>query len=165
MTTVVSNSAALVPAWSGSQRSSETLHHLLPFFSGLPCLVKIVHCPDGLRIHTVTSSVEGKINGLRYTFNTVHCSYLKREMLTAWGWKASWTWYPNIVDSLYELFQCLLLLSFSDVIYLFIYFKCCKNHRFNSNHLHCLVAMAEFSKPDNCTYSVKIKLKIQYLNG
>lgn len=96
MTTVVSNSAALVPAWSGPPGSSETLHHLLPFFSGPPCLVKIVHCPDGPRINAVTSSVEGKTNGLWCTFYTVHCSYLEREiplkvMLTALGRKASWT--------------------------------------------------------------------------
>lgn len=60
MTTVVSNSCALVPAWSGSPRSTESLRHLLPFFSGLTCLVKIVHCPDGLRINAMTSGVEGK---------------------------------------------------------------------------------------------------------
>lgn len=60
MTTVVSNSAALVPACSGSPRSSEDLNHLLPFFSGFPCLVSTVHCPDGLRMNVMTSSGKGK---------------------------------------------------------------------------------------------------------
>lgn len=82
MTTVVSNSAALVPAWSGSQRSSETLHHLLPFFSGLPCLVKIVHCPDGLRINAVTSSVEAKqiICGTLFTPYIAHIWNVKSHL-------------------------------------------------------------------------------------
>lgn len=48
MTTVVSNSAALVPACSESLESAETHHHLLPFFGGLPCPVAVVHCRDGL---------------------------------------------------------------------------------------------------------------------
>ncbi|KAA8595693.1 hypothetical protein FQN60_010984, partial [Etheostoma spectabile] len=63
MTTVVSNSAALVPDWSGSPRSSETPHHLLPFFSGLPWLVKIVHCTDGLR--------NGQVNAVGLTLWSV----------------------------------------------------------------------------------------------
>lgn len=58
MTTVVSHSAALVPAWSGSLGPSETLRHLLPFFSGFACLVKKVHCPNALRIDAMTPSAE-----------------------------------------------------------------------------------------------------------
>ena len=60
MTTVVSNSAALVPAWLGPPRSWETLHHLLPFFFGLACLVKKVHCADVLRINAHDLKCRGK---------------------------------------------------------------------------------------------------------
>lgn len=67
MTTVVSNSAALMCAWSGSLRSSETPHHLVPFFPGLPCLVGIAHCLDRLWISAVTLIVDGEASGLRYT--------------------------------------------------------------------------------------------------
>lgn len=37
----------LVAAISEPQRPTETRHHLLPFFGGLPCLAEILHCPDG----------------------------------------------------------------------------------------------------------------------
>lgn len=47
MTTVVSNSAALVAACSESRGPAETRYHLLPFFAGLPCLAEMLHCPDG----------------------------------------------------------------------------------------------------------------------
>lgn len=50
LTTAVSNSAALVPAWSGTLTSSETFHHLLPFFSELPRLVSessVTWCTEG----------------------------------------------------------------------------------------------------------------------
>lgn len=73
MTTVVSNSAALMSAWPGSLRSSETPHHLVPFFSGLPCLVKMAHCRDGLKITLVTSIVEGQ-QMICDTLLTLHCS-------------------------------------------------------------------------------------------
>lgn len=90
MTTVVSNSAALVPAWSGSQRSAETHHHLLPFFSGLPCLVKIVHCPDGLRMNAVTSSIEWKemVCGTRFTQYVAHIGNVKFHL--KWCWMKLW---------------------------------------------------------------------------